>query len=158
MSVSTPIDGLIVRPLTVHHDDRGYLMEILRDDSPTFTKFGQVYMVGDMVRGTVRAFHRHRELIDWFFISHGTAKFVFVDGRNDSPTFMKYQVVVAGERRPVCITVPPGVWHGWMSLDDDTQLISVANSSHDPNKLDEERVPPNFFDYVKKGFWEVEFK
>ena len=157
MSVSTPIQGVIVRPLTVHHDDRGYLMEILRDDSATFTKFGQVYLVGDVVRGTVRAFHRHNELVDWFFISHGTAKFVLVDGREDSPTYRNHQVVVVGDRRPACITVPPGVWHGWMALEDDTQLISVASVSHDPSKLDEERVAPNYFDYIR-SFWTVEFK
>lgn len=157
MSVSTPIKDVIIRPLTVHHDDRGYLMEILRDDSPTFTRFGQVYLVGDMVRGTVRAFHRHNELVDWFFISHGAAKFVLVDGRIDSPTHTNYQIIVAGERKPVCITVPPGVWHGWMSLADDTQLISVASVSHDPNKLDEERLEPNYFNYMKR-FWDIEFK
>ena len=157
MSVSTPIKDVIIRNLTVHHDDRGYLMEILRDDSPTFTKFGQVYLVGDVARGTVRAFHRHQELIDWFFISHGTAKFVLVDGRDDSPTYRNYQIIVAGDRKPVCITVPPGVWHGWMALTDDTQLISVASVSHDPSKLDEQRVEPEYFNYMKR-FWEIEFK
>jgi len=157
VSVNTPIQGVVVRSLNVHHDDRGYLMEILRDDSPTFTRFGQVYLVGDVVRGTVRAFHRHNELVDWFFISHGTAKFVLVDGRDDSPTKFKYQVIVIGDRKPACITVPPGVWHGWMALSDDTQLVSVASKSHDPNKLDEERVPPEFFNYMKR-FWEVDFK
>ena len=157
MSVSTPIKDVLVRTLTVHHDDRGYLMEILRDDSPTFTKFGQVYLVGDVAKGTVRAFHRHNELVDWFFISHGAAKFVLVDGREDSPTYRNYQVVVIGDRKPACITVPPGVWHGWMALTDDTQLISVASNSHDPSKLDEERVEPTYFNYIKR-FWEIEFK
>lgn len=157
MSVTTPIQGLVVRPLIVNHDDRGYLMEILRDDSPTFTKFGQVYMVGNVAKGTVRAFHRHRELVDWFFISHGTAKFAFVDGRLDSPTYQHMHTVTIGDRRPACITVPPGVWHGWMSLTDDTQLISVASESHDPSKSDEERVPPNQFAPLIP-FWQVEFK
>jgi dTDP-4-dehydrorhamnose 3,5-epimerase-like enzyme len=61
--------------LVPHMDDRGYLIEILRASDEHFTKFGQVYIVGDMVRNTIRAFHVHKVLWDWFFISHGSAKF-----------------------------------------------------------------------------------
>ncbi|MEJ5199015.1 MAG: hypothetical protein WHX53_08835, partial [Anaerolineae bacterium] len=31
-------------------------------------RFGQVYLVGDPVRGAIRAFHKHEELWDWFCI------------------------------------------------------------------------------------------
>jgi dTDP-4-dehydrorhamnose 3,5-epimerase-like enzyme len=72
-------------------DDRGYLIEIARvmDSAGPHSvvhQFGQVYLVGDMRAGTVRAFHKHAELWDWFFINHGSAKFVLSDDRPDSPT------------------------------------------------------------------------
>ena len=38
------IDGVKVEDLRVIPDDRGYLMEMFRSDSPDFQKFGQVYM------------------------------------------------------------------------------------------------------------------
>ena len=50
--------------------------------------------------------------------------------------------------------VPPGVYHGWMALEDDTQLISVGSELYDPNNLDEVRVPYTSFGYD----WSVQYK
>ena len=57
-----------VRDLPVHSDDRGNLFEMLRKDDPEYTKFGQVYLVEDRTPFTIRAFHRHFKLWDWFCI------------------------------------------------------------------------------------------
>ena len=38
------IDGVRIKQLVRHVDDRGYLMEILRDDDEMFIEFGQVYV------------------------------------------------------------------------------------------------------------------
>ncbi len=140
--------------LVAHHDDRGYLIEILRSTDDHYTKFGQVYMVGDMVRGTIRAFHKHEELWDWFFVSHGTAKFGLVDDRPDSPTYQEQASYVIGSRKPALLVVPPGVFHGWMSLEDDTQLISTASEVYNREKPDEVRVPHDSFGFK----WDIEFK
>ena len=53
--------------------------------------------------------------------------------------------VVTGERNPALIVVPPGVYHGWMSLEDDTQMISVASHTCDRNNPDEVRISPDAF-------------
>ena len=144
------IQDVEVVDLARHEDDRGYLIEIARcadDPSPhgVVHRFGQVYLVGDPVRGTVRAFHKHAELWDWFFISHGSAKFVLKDDRNDSPTHGELMTLVASARKPRLIVVPPGVYHGWMSLEDDTQLVSTASHTYNSEKPDEVRIPPDSF-------------
>ncbi|MCC7354841.1 MAG: dTDP-4-dehydrorhamnose 3,5-epimerase family protein [Anaerolineae bacterium] len=139
------IKGVEVVPLVVRADDRGYLIEIVRATDPYFTRFGQVYIVGDMARGTIRAFHKHTELWDWFFIGHGSAKFVLKDDRPNSPTYGEMMTVATGERNPSLIVVPPGVYHGWMSLEDDTQLISTASEVYNREKPDEVRIPPDSF-------------
>lgn len=139
------IQGVEVVSLVAHMDDRGYLVEILRASDPHFTKFGQVYLVGDVKAGTIRAFHKHEALWDWFFISHGVAKFVLQDDRPDSPTYGNLMTVVTGDRRPALVVVPPGVFHGWMALEDDTQLISVASDVYNREKPDEVRIPPESF-------------
>lgn len=140
-----PIEGVEIEPLTAHVDDRGYLIEILRSTDPFFTKFGQVYLVGDLKAGTIRAFHKHEALWDFFFISHGTAKFVLVDDRPDSPTYKNRIETVTGDRRPAMVVVPPGVFHGWMALADDTQMISTASEVYNREKPDEVRIPPDHF-------------
>ncbi len=144
--------------LTTHGDDRGFLTEIYRTDTSYHKEFGgsinQVYIVEDPVRGTIRAFHKHDTLWDFFFISHGSAKFVLRDDRKDSPTYEEMNEFVLGEKRRHLLVVPPGVYHGWMSLEDDTQLISVASHTYNPENPDEVRVPPDSFDYN----WSIKFK
>ena len=144
------IQDVQVIDLVAHYDDRGYLIEIVRraDDPAPYGvvhQFGQVYLVGDMVRGTIRAYHKHEELWDWFFISHGSAKFVLKDDRSDSPTYGKMITIVVGARRPRLIVVPPGVYHGWMSLEDDTQMISTASHTYNREQPDEVRILPDSF-------------
>lgn len=132
-------------PLEARVDDRGYLIEILRRTDPHFTKFGQVYLVGDFAKGTVRAFHKHAQLWDYFFISHGTAKFVLVDDRTDSPTYKQMDTYIISARNPSVIAVPPGVFHGWVALEDDTQLVSIGSEVYHREKPDEVRIPPDSF-------------
>ena len=144
------IEGVWVIPLTVHIDDRGYLIEIARqagDPEPhgVLHEFGQAYLVGNATRGVIRAFHKHLQVWDWFTFGHGSAKVVLVDDRDDSPSRGERMVLVIGERNPVLVAVPPGVYHGWMSLEDDTQLIGLASQVYNREDPDEVRVPPDFF-------------
>lgn len=139
------IEGAKLITLDPHVDDRGYLIEIIRSNDPHFTKFGQVYLVGNFVSGTVRAFHKHEILWDWFFISHGAAKFILIDDRAKSKTFKNIETFIVSSRNPSLITVPPGVYHGWMSLEDDTQMMSVTSEIYNREKPDEVRIPPDAF-------------
>ena len=140
-----------VVPLAVHEDDRGYLYEVIHATDDFMVKFGQVYMVGDRVERIVRAYHKHAELHDWFSIVHGSAKFVLVDDRKGSTTYEKFDVAVLSDRAPKLLVVPPGVFHGWMSLEPDTLLLSTASHVYNREKPDEVRVPPDSFGYE----WEV---
>ena len=53
--------------------------------------------------------------------------------------------LVIGDRKPILIAVPPGVYHGWMSLEDDTQLIGLASHTYRREDPDEIRVPADHF-------------
>lgn len=142
--------------LTVHEDDRGYLFEVVHGSDPFVSKFGQVYMVGDRIPFVTRAYHKHRELHDWFCIVHGSAKFVLVDDRETSPTYRKHDILIGSDRKPSLIVVPPGVYHGWMSLEPDALMCSVASHEYNRTNPDETRVPPNEFDKLI-GFnpWQI---
>jgi dTDP-4-dehydrorhamnose 3,5-epimerase len=135
-------------------DDRGYLVKMIRADEPHFTKFGEVYIVGDFAKGTIRAWHKHKLLWDYFHISHGAAKFALRDDREDSPTYEELNTFVLSSRNPATLVVPPGIYHGWVALEDDTQLVSVGSDLYDPNNLDEVRVPYTSFGYD----WTVQYR
>lgn len=143
------IEGVKIINLKTLEDDRGYLIEVIRklgeEEHAVCHEFGQVYVVGDPVRGIIRAFHKHDQLWDWFFIVHGSAKFVLKDDRKEKKTYNEMMQVIASSRNPKLIVVPPGVYHGWMSLEDDTILISIASHTYNREKPDEIRIPPDSF-------------
>jgi dTDP-4-dehydrorhamnose 3,5-epimerase len=142
--------------LKVHEDDRGYLWEVVHGSDPFVGRFGQVYMVGDRIEKIIRAYHKHADLHDWFCIVHGSAKFVLVDDRENSPTYKKSDILIGSGRTPSLVVVPPGVYHGWMSLEPDTLMCSVASHEYNAGKPDEVRVPPDSFNKLL-GFnpWEI---
>jgi dTDP-4-dehydrorhamnose 3,5-epimerase len=149
--------------LKVHEDDRGYLYEIIHKSDGFVTGQGreiqQVYIVGDRIEKIVRAFHKHDELHDWFCIVKGAAKFVLVDDRKGSPTYKKFDIVVTSDRSPKLLVVPPGIYHGWMSLEPDTIMVSTASQEYSHERPDEYRVPPNNFDaLVGENPWEIKGK
>jgi len=198
------IDGIKTIDLPVFEDDRGFLFECLhnydlvgavpatfgvgvsntQDDNLTVTnkstpaipgRFGQVYIVGSPVRGTVRAFHKHKLLWDYFCIVSGAAKFALVDDRAhkiiktvmehdladpsqfaEEPSPGDTQIIVASAAQPKLLIVPPGIFHGWVSLSDGVILVSVASELYDRANPDEIRVPPFYFDISFGGNpWEV---
>lgn len=155
------IQDVIVRDLVVNVDDRGILSEVCRTDFPEISrynvKFNQVYVVRNTAE-SVRAFHKHEHLIDYFTIVHGEAKFILVDDRPESPCFGTMQIINVSELRYRMITVPTGVFHGWKGSYN-TILVSVANELYmgqdRKGVLDEERIP---WDIFGSDIWNTENK
>jgi dTDP-4-dehydrorhamnose 3,5-epimerase-like enzyme len=145
--------------LTVPVDDRGELFEILRRDEEGFRSYGQTYFVRSRQAGTVRGWHRHAVLWDHFCIVNGAAKFGFVDADpHGQPKGEPYWITLS-DRQPTRLDVPAGVWHGWLSLEPNTLLVSIGSEpymgdNHCLEQPDEERLPANSFGAV----WEVEAK
>jgi len=52
------IEGVRVRALSCHADDRGSLTELLRSDWPEFTRFGQPIVTVNLL-GVIRGWHWH---------------------------------------------------------------------------------------------------
>lgn len=155
----TEIAGAFVVELTRHEDDRGFLFEIARASGAkgphaVIANFGQVYLVGDWKAGTVRAFHKHERTWDWFCCVSGAVRIILRDGREDSPTHGKMSELVISAAAPKLLVIPPGVWHGWQALEDNTLLLSIASEPYDPEKPDEERLPYNSFGCS----WDINFK
>lgn len=142
------IEGVEQVSLKVNADDRGYLMVLAsvgRPDTFNVPVIREVYFVGNFAKGVIRAFHKHSVLVDYFFIGHGAAKFILVDDRKGSPTYKEINTYIISARNPSILIVPAGVYHGWMSLEDDTQMVSIADQVYNKDKPDEVRVPPDTF-------------
>jgi dTDP-4-dehydrorhamnose 3,5-epimerase len=134
------IEGVRVKKLTRHVDDRGYVMEILRDDDELFVKFGQVY-VSTCYPGVVKAWHAHQRQTDNFCVINGHAKIGLYDGRKHSPTYGQTQTFVLGDMNPLLVQIPPLVWHGQMAVGPETSiLLNIPTEHYDRDQPDELRA------------------
>lgn len=133
------IEGVKVKPLVRHLDDRGYVMEILRSDDELFGQFGQVY-VSTCNPGVVKAWHCHRKQTDNFCVVKGNAKIGLYDDRDGSPTRGETMSIVIGELNAVLVQIPPLVWHGQMCVGTETSyLVNVPTEPYDARNPDELR-------------------
>jgi dTDP-4-dehydrorhamnose 3,5-epimerase len=79
------IHGVLTKLLKVIPDERGWLMEMLRDDDPFYQRFGQVYLTV-VYPEVVKGWHYHKKQTDHFVVVKGMSKVVLYDSREDSPT------------------------------------------------------------------------
>lgn len=129
-------------------DDRGYLSVLydhLQLPDIVYPKIDRVYFVGNFAKNTIRGFHKHKRNWDFFFITHGSAKIVLVDDRKDSLTYKEINTFILSDKQYSVLIVPPSIWHGFMSLEDDTQLINLASEGLDKSNPDEVRIPPDSY-------------
>jgi dTDP-4-dehydrorhamnose 3,5-epimerase len=137
------IIGVTVKKLRVIPDERGWLMEIIRCDEDIFENFGQVYIT-TAYPGVVKAWHYHKKQTDFFTCIHGMMKVALFDGRKESPTYRELMEIFVGEKNPVLIRVPPGIYHGFKAIGTDTAyFLSIPTFPYNYEEPDEYRLPPD---------------
>ncbi len=137
------IDGVQVKPLKLVPDERGWLMEILREDDELFGRFGQVY-VSATYPGVVKAWHFHTRQTDNFACLAGMIKLVLVDTRQGSPTRDTINEFFLGVQNPVLVQIPKLVYHGWKCISVEPSLVlNVPDVPYDRANPDEQRIAPH---------------
>jgi len=142
--------GSCVKPeqiaVACHVDDRGFLYQIYGNYEGKFPSVKRIYFVGNFSKGTIRGFHKHVEECKCYFVSSGSAKFVIVDENKDISTY------ILSSKNPTILIVPPGYFHGWISLEENTALIGISNKSLEESLKDDARIDPFTFG---KEVWDV---
>jgi len=126
--------------IEIYSDDRGYLVpvtNILKDKLNKDIK--RVYIAGNFGKGIIRGFHYHKKEIKIFYIAHGSAKFVAINPEN--PEKDRF-IFVTSDRHPNLIIIPPGYANGWMSLENNTILMSISTSTFEESVKDDIRYDP----------------
>jgi len=136
------ISGVVVKKLVKHSDERGYFMEILRDDDELLSKFGQT-AVSLTEPGVIKAFHWHKRQDDFFFVASGEAMVVLYDRRKGSSTYGTTQVILVDENEPKLIFIPKEIAHGYKALGNKPVLMFYQmTESYDAKNPDEGRIDP----------------
>jgi len=155
------IEGILIEPLQIYPDDRGFFCELARLGTGLASK-----MVPDDQRkiqvsltltypGTIKAIHYHSEQTDLWAPVSGMVQVFLYDLRRNSSTFGAINTIFAGRFQPWEILIPPGVAHGYKALGvDPIQLIYFTDRHYNP--ADELRLP---YDHPDIAYdWEIQHK
>ncbi len=134
------MEGVVVKELIRHCDDRGYLTELVRDDDNLLEHFGQATF-SMSYPGVIKAFHYHEKQDDLWFFPSGNAQVVLHDLRKNSSTSGKTETYYMGENNPILLLIPKGVAHGYRVLGcNPATLIYFTTTSYNPKNPDEKRL------------------
>ena len=136
------IDGVRMKKLRVIPDERGRLMETLRDDDELFIKFGQVY-VTTVYPGVVKGWHYHKKQIDTMVCIAGMIKLVLYDNREESPTKGRLNEMFIGIHNPLLVQIPAGVLHGFKCISEsEAMIMNIPTEHYTYDSPDEYRIDP----------------
>lgn len=137
------IHGVVVKKLTKIPDERGFLMEILRDDDSFFERFGQAYITA-VYPGVVKGWHYHEKQVDHFCVVRGMVKVVLYDRRESSPTHGEVNEFFLGEQNNCLVRIPNLVLHGMKGVGTELGIVlNLPTQHYDHANPDEFRVPPH---------------
>jgi dTDP-4-dehydrorhamnose 3,5-epimerase len=160
-----PIAGVEIHRLQRFVDDRGFFQEVYRagsnhPGSESLARFfadvpvAQINFTIVNARDHIKGLHYHLKQQDVWYCPHPyKAKFVLLDVRKDSPTYLRAQVIVAGDGQDLLVRIPEGVAHGYMPLTHPCGLFYIVTRTFDLADPDEWRIA---WDHpAVRDLWEV---
>jgi len=149
------IDGIVVKQLKRHADERGFLMEMLRSDDEVFEKYGQSYVALNYP-GVIRAWHYHAKQNDFWVCVKGMIKAVVYDCREGSPTSGEVNEFFMGDNNPILLKIPVGTMHGYKTISTEPSLlVNFPTEAYNPKEPDEFREEWNSESIPYD--WEIKF-
>ncbi len=146
------MNGVVLKELKTHLDERGFFREIIRTTDDFFSEgFGQ-WSHSLMYQGVIKAWHFHRIQTDWWYVATGVLRIGLCDMRPESSTYKQTMDFLMGDfQSPQVLKIPPGVAHGCKVVQGPSNLFYIT--SHIYNPEDEIRIAYNDseinFDWLK---------
>jgi dTDP-4-dehydrorhamnose 3,5-epimerase-like enzyme len=134
--------GVILEEIKRFGDDRGDFINV-----PFLEAFKRSYIINNTQVGVVRAFHGHKNEGKLFYVPKGAFKFIIMNMNDNS---WKEYILLASV--PKVLFVPAGFYNGFVSLSEDSLLITYSTSSIDESRADDMRLP---FDTLGENVWKI---
>jgi len=126
-----PIEGVEIRKLKRFTDERGWLMELFREDELAKEYFPAMTYISLTRPDIARGPHEHMDQADYFcFAGPSDFKVYLWDNRPDSPTYRNKMTVVCGQSDPMAVIVPKKVVHAYKNVGAEEGLVINC-----PNRL-----------------------
>lgn len=129
VSEAAGIDGVILRDLRVHGDERGRVFEGWRDEWTPFT--ARQLTEARAQAGVLKGLHLHYIQWDWWRVVSGRMQVALYDARPHSPTYRATACFEINADAPRGLGIPPGVAHGFYALAD-LEMIYLLSETFNP--------------------------
>lgn len=131
------IRGLVVIEPKIHSDDRGFFYEFFNRQKLLKYGIDEEFVQGNHSKssfGVLRGLHFQREQAQGKLIRvlKGEILDVVVDLRKDSKTFGKCFKIILSESNRKMLFVPKGFAHGFLTLQDDTEIEYLCTDFYAP--------------------------
>ena len=136
------IDGVEIKQLVTHPDERGFFREIARNTDEIAREGWAQVSHSLMHPGVAKAWHVHKTQIDWWYVPAGDLKVALYDTREGSATSGQLHELFLGEHYDAqLLKIPAGVAHGCRVIGGTTHLIYLVSRTYDPKE--EQRLAPD---------------
>ena len=130
------IKGVKITPLKTISDDRGSVKHMMKCTDPAFKKFGEIYF-SVILPGKIKAWSKNKKTTVNYAVIEGNIKLVIYDGKES-------QIILTGEENYCLITIPPGLWRGFMTVGGKKAIVAdLTDIPYDPE--DTEKADPHDF-------------
>jgi dTDP-4-dehydrorhamnose 3,5-epimerase len=136
------LEGIKVKPLKRHFDERGFFTEAMRADWSDLLGEDKIVQANLSMSypGIVRAWHRHlRGQVDYFLTLKGSLKICAYDEEKQ-----ELEEIISTAHELQLIRIPGIYWHGFKVIGEEAALLLYfTNRLYDYENPDEERRPWN---------------
>lgn len=144
-------EAIIFKEIQRFGDDRGDFTNIEFNEFKKFNcTFKRSYIIKNIQKNVVRAFHGHKNESKLFYVIKGGFKFIVMD--MEKLEWKEYSLL---ESVPKLLFVPKGYYNGFVSLTDDSELIVFSSSTIEESKKDDIRLP---YDFLGKEVWQINYR
>ncbi len=110
------IEGVIIKKIEKFHDDRGWLVEVFRNDQTNFKPV--MAYISETKPGVVRGPHEHVHQSDLFIFLVGKFRLYLWDNRTGAKNYRQLETCELGEGNAASVIIPPGVVHAYKCISD----------------------------------------
>ncbi len=134
------INGVVIKKIDVHTDERGFFAELVKFGEETFHEIKQT-SYSETKPGIIKAFHIHDYWEVWCIVK-GEAQVVLHDLRPNSATQGKTDIILTGEQNLLVIAIPGGVAHGYKTLGAKPMgIIYHSTEAYNPENITIRTIP-----------------
>jgi dTDP-4-dehydrorhamnose 3,5-epimerase len=141
-SIDRLTEGLAIRPLVTHVDERGSVTEVFDPRwgwHPDPLVFAYTFTIRP---GVAKGWNLHREHEDRYAVLQGDLALILFDPRPDSSTYGQVCRIVIGEQNRVLVNVPRNVWHADHNIGSrDVVVVNFPTIPYDHTSPDKYRLP-----------------